>query len=549
MNHLTPAPEAPAEAGRGPSSRWLWALFALAALLHLAHAATASHDPYLQWRVGDEGFYDLWARQIAGGALTRDTPFFTTPLFAYWLGGLYALGLDSVPAVLWANALLGLAAVALTFGAARRIGGTVAGVAAGGLVAASRAVLVYEAAPDKTSLVLCGTALAVYAATWAEALPGWRRWVLAGCALGLAALAHALVLVLLPAVLLHLWLNRGWRPTLRAGAAYAAGALLALSPATLQNLRASGEPILVCANGGHNLYIGNHAGNLTGLYTSPPFSRANLADEEARFRAEAERREGHPMRPGEVSSYWTRQALREMAAEPGLTARRFFRKLRWAFNQEELADTRTYGFYADRLPATRFLLWDFGLPALLGLVAAVAMWRDRRLALALGFAALYALALGAFFVYGRYRLPLLVPLAVVAGVFAARLRGLASAWPTARWAALGVVALLAAFLVFGRVLPGVEESFFPDHYNQGNRYLAAGRVDEALAEFERAITVKPGDHPALASVALELARAHLTRGDRASAVRVLSAAVRARPADAGLARALAELGAVPPPSR
>jgi tetratricopeptide (TPR) repeat protein len=521
---------------------WLVALLAGTAILHLLHAAVASHDPYLQFRVGDEAFYDGWARAIAGGALARPEPFFTTPLFAYWLAALYRAGLDSVPAVLAANAVLGTAAVGFTYAAARRLAGPAAGLLAGATVALSRAVLVYEAAPDKTTLVLCLAALAVAAATWAEEAPGPGRWVLAGAAAGAAALAHALVLVLVPAVLVHLARNGGPRRAWRAGAAYAGGALLAVAPATIHNAAASGEAILVCSNGGHNLYLGNHAGNRTGLYTSPPFSRADLAYEEAGFRGEAERRAGRSLRPGEVSSFWARQALREMAATPALSLERFLRKLRWSVNQEEIADTRTYGFYADRLPTTRFLLWDFGLPAALGLVAAAALFKERRLALPIAFAGAYALALGAFFVYGRYRLPLLVPLAILGGTLLSRARALVAERRPVRLAALAAAAAAAAMLVFGRVLPEVEESFFPDYFNQGNRYLAAGRTEEALVEYEKAITVKPGDHPAVAPGALRLAQLHLDRGDRAAAIRVLREAVQVRPGERALLSALAALG-------
>jgi len=538
------------ESSRGQPARlharpgaWLAILLAATALLHLGHAVVAGHDPYLQFRVGDEAYYDAWARQIAGGAPIRPEPFFTTPLFAYWLAILYRLGLDSLPAVQVANATLGVGAVAFTWYAARRLAGPSAAVVASALVAFARPVLVYEGAADKTMLVLCLGAMAFAAAVWALEAPTWRRWILAGAAAGLAALAHALAIVIAPAVLLHLALNRGFGPAVRAGSVYVAGALLAIAPATVHNALASGEVIPICSNGGHNLYLGNHAGNLTGLYTSPPFSRATMSEEESSFRREAERRSGTaPLTAGAVSSFWTRQAITEMAAFPGLTVERFLRKLRWSVGQAEITDTRTYGFYAHRLPTTRFLLWDFGLPAVLGLAGGVVLLRGRRFVLPLAFLALYALALGVFFVYGRYRLPLLVPLAILAGSAVQPIVELVRARRWAPLAAIAMAGVAAGALVFRPVLPSVSESFFADYYNQGNRYLDAGRTDEALAEYEKAITVKPGDHPALAGAAVRLARIYLELGDRTAAVRVLSEAVQVRPQDASLAAALRILG-------
>jgi 4-amino-4-deoxy-L-arabinose transferase-like glycosyltransferase len=524
-------------------ARWVALLMGLAAAVHLVHAAVAARDPYLEFRVGDELYYDGWARQIAGGALLGEGPFFSTPLFAYVLAGLYRLGLDGVPAVLAMNAALGLAAVAFTWSAARRLAGPVAALWAGALVAFARPVLVYEGAPEKTTLVLALCAAAFAAATWAAAAPTWRRALLAGAVTGLAALGHALALLLVPAVLVHLAVNGGLRRALRPGAAYVAGALLAVSPATVHNAVTGGELILVCSNGGHNLYLGNHLGNATGLYTSPPFSTPNMVEEERSFRQEAERRAGRPLRPGEVSAFWSRQALREMAAVPGLTVERFLRKLRWAVNQEEITDTRSYGFYAGRLPTVRWLLWDFGLPSVLAILGAAVLWRRRWAALPLAFATLYAVALGVFFVYGRYRLPLLVPAAILGGGLLAGARGLLSERRPAVWAARGAAVVVVTAVVFGRVLPGTPESFFPDYFNQGRHALAAGRTEAALAEFEKAITVKPGDHPALVTVARELARMHLSRGDPAAALRVLQEAAQVRPGDPALAADLARLGA------
>jgi len=310
------APASPARSSWDPD-RWFPALLAAAALLFVTHALLAAADPYLQVRLGDEGYYDDWARDIAAGAWLRPVPFFTSPLFAYWLAGLQALGLGATRGLLLANAALGVATVWLAWSAARRLAGPAAALAAAAILALGRSALVYQGFPDKTALVLCLSAGALAAAAWALERPGWRRWLAAGAVTGLAALAHPLSLVVLPAVALHRARQAGLGAAVRAAAPALAGALLAISPATLHNWLTGGDLVLVCSNGGHNLYIGNQAANATGLYAAPPFSGGNIAQEEAGFHLEAERRRGRTMTAAEVSAYWAGEAVKDVAAAGG----------------------------------------------------------------------------------------------------------------------------------------------------------------------------------------------------------------------------------------
>lgn len=137
-------------------------------------------------------------------------------------------------------------------------------------------------------------------------------------------------------------------------------------------------------------------------------------------------------------------------------------------------------------------------------------WRDRRCLLAGSFTLLFILGLSLFFVYGRYRLPLLVPLSMLAAV------ALRRAWAYARerrLKALGSWCLAAgviAWILHGPVLPAnLEVSFFPDYYNQGNKYWSLGQYDLALAEYERALYVRPGDHPGVEPLFQSLAHLFL----------------------------------------
>jgi 4-amino-4-deoxy-L-arabinose transferase-like glycosyltransferase len=523
--------------------RWQLALLLVgAAGVHAWLTATAIGDPYLSMPIGDEEYFHAWASAIASGTLASPTAFVTGPLFAYWLGALYSVFGDSVSTVLVANAVLGVATVALVWGTAYRVAGPRAAAIAGVLVAVCRAPLFYEGAPDKTALVLFLSALALFAIAWAEDHPSWRRSFLAGLAAGAAALAHPLLLVLVPVVAVHSALLHGVRTSIRTTAPYAGAALLAISPATIHNWVVSGDPVLISANSGMTLYIGNHRANATGLYEPPPFSGPYMDAEVSGFWREAERRTGRSLRAAEVSSFWTREALREMSGDPRLSLTRFLRRLRWTVNSEETTDSRTYEFYTERLPVLRFAPWGFGFIAVLGLVGAALAIRERRLRVLVGFSVVYAVVLSAYIVYGRYRLPLIVPFAILAGSLPATLGVLLRERRTRSLAGGTVFAVVAAGLVFGQVLPKTT-SFFLDYNHLGYRYLKAGRTAEALAEFEKAVTVRPGNSPDVVPVALQLAWFFAARGDGARAIRLLETVGRARPGEPAIAETLSELRA------
>jgi tetratricopeptide (TPR) repeat protein len=68
-----------------------------------------------------------------------------------------------------------------------------------------------------------------------------------------------------------------------------------------------------------------------------------------------------------------------------------------------------------------------------------------------------------------------------------------------------------------------------------------GLIDEALAEFEKAVTVRPGDDPRVSQASTELALLFWRRGDHERAKRLLRDVLRARPGDEEVGSVLATL--------
>ena len=216
--------------------------------------------------------------------------------------------------------------------------------------------------------------------------------------------------------------------------------------------------------------------------------------------------------------------MREVAAEPRLSLLRFSRKLRWALGDEEITDTRNLAFYRERLAPLRLPLVGFGAVSFLGLTGAALLARERAARFLLLFALFYLVSLSLFFVYGRYRLPLLVPFSILAGAGIARACRLVADRRAGEILPVLPVAVLAFWLSFAKVLPGTGESFFVDYFNRGNHLLAGGDLDAAIREFEQALWVRPGNHPATRTAILRLADLYVLRGNPAAAEDLLQRA-------------------------
>ncbi|HSP97381.1 MAG TPA: glycosyltransferase family 39 protein, partial [Candidatus Dormibacteraeota bacterium] len=264
------------------ASPWsLPAVLGLAAALRLLHLLTISHSPFADALQLDHRAYDEWGQRIAAGHLVGGGPFFVDPLYAYVLGGVYAIFGRSLLLVRLLQVGLGVATCWLTARIARRAYGDAAlATLAALLMAIFIPAVHYESAIEKTALGVFLLALALDrypVGTTGAALA-------AGVALGLGVLARGTFLVLVPAGALGLIDWRDWRRSMPRVAVFTLGAAAMIGLATAHNL-ATGELVLTTANAGQNFYIGQQPDNTLGVYTPPPFVRPDPRYEESDFRA------------------------------------------------------------------------------------------------------------------------------------------------------------------------------------------------------------------------------------------------------------------------
>jgi hypothetical protein len=334
------------------------------------------------------------------------------------------------PAVYRAQALVGTLLIAAVFALASVLAGPWAGVAAAAGVALYPPLVLASGDLVTEPLGALTLVTGILALAWAWRAPSWRRFALAGGALGVAVLVRPDLLIVPFALALLVAITqraRGAGVGLGAGAAYLAGALLAIAPWSAYATHRRGAFVPITTSSWSTLFVGTYLpgdGRIFGMREKlGPVARAH----NPRIRGVAD---------ANLRAEWIIDAIAARHPELGREA---------ALRRETLSNLRRYaigrpgafaGMEARKL-ARMWLGYDRGTHhgrrawvlavhlllvagALAGLLAG--LWRTRGPALwAVLATLLLATAVSAFFVAEARQSARLIPLLVAGGAAGAAL--------------------------------------------------------------------------------------------------------------------------------
>ena len=482
----------------------LVAVFLLAAGLRGAHVAAVGHAPFARLLIGDARSYDRWAKQIAAGEWLGTTTFYQAPLYPYALAALYRVAGSDPMRVRWAQALVGALACVLLACAGRSWFSEGEGLAAGALLAVYPPAIYFDGLVQKAALdnlFMCALLAVLGAYVGTER----RRWLaLAGVVLGLFALTRENALVFFAVLAGWLaWRSRdAWRHGLAAVGLVAAGAAVVLVPVGLRNRVVGGEFLITTSQAGSNFFIGNGP-QANGRYVPirpgremPEFERTDATEV-----AQADL--GRPLTAGEVSSYWWSRSFAWIREHPAAWAVLLGKKALLVWNRVELPDTESLEVYRDVSVVLRVLgaVLGFGiLTALAGAGMALAWSDPRRPALLYLMLAAFAAAVAAFYVFARYRFPLVPILILFAAHAAVRARDRRALRPA-------LAGLAIAAIVTGWPIVSVAGTRALSYANLGIGFADEGRLDEAMAAYRTSIDLAPGEPETHYNFAVALAGA------------------------------------------
>jgi tetratricopeptide (TPR) repeat protein len=474
---------------------WAGAILVSAFVLRLFYLVQIESIPLFYHLAGDGRTYDEWAQRIAAGDWLGQGVFYQAPLYPYFLGVLQLVFGHSLWLIRFVQILLGSFSCALIYLVGRRLFSRPAGIAAGFLLACYAPAIFFEALIEKSILDLFLVSLLLFLLVGAMARRGWTQWLAAGAVLGLLGLSRENALVL--AAVVPLWIfvyfsDQAVQIRARWAALFFAGLLVVLIPVGLRNFAVGGEFKLTTSQFGANFFIGNNPG-ADGTYGSvnkvigEPQLEGNDA---ARL---AERASGKRLSSGAVSDYWLKKSWDYIRAEPTQWFRLLAKKWLMVWNAREVEDSDDFYIYRQWSWLLAFLSWinHFGVLAPL---AAAGAWLSRnewrRLWLLYAMIVSFALSVAVFYVFGRYRFPLVPLLALFAGKALAEM----PAWYCkrgwrAQFAVFFVLLISAAFVNWP-----IYAFSGPDaagYNNLSNAYYKQGRVDEAIHTARQALELQP----------------------------------------------------------
>ena len=490
------------------------AIFLIAVLFRWLYWSLAADSAFMHTPVVDGSFFDIWARTLAEGRVFQAQPFFKPPLYAYLLSFLYRMGLD-MQGVIALQMIVGAISCVLTLAVARTVFSSRVAFSAAIVMALLPILPFFESqlqAESWTLALTLGSLLPVLLVISGRTRPRAKWLFVAGALLGIAALGrpNLMLQVVVLAAGLWWWGRSGGRLGLTGILPLLVGFVLAISPATMHNLK-HGEFVLISANLGVNLYTGQ-SDAADGVSAIP----VGVLWDDILLRSQQE----GAASPAASSRLLTGETLRWMGKNPGQTLALWLKKAVLVCNGVEGRNNINPMWLARQDGVVVLARWWPATWLMLPFTFVGLIWAGRSSAPAwlLKWVLLsQALAILPFFVNARFRAPLLPLLALFA---AAGLVELVRAVRARRWLPVAVLLVAAVFVNIDWYGLDQERWLARDHFNQG---LIASRaydgrtpdIAQAAAHFQHALDLEPNDvdfNERYGALALSQAQPLVTQG-------------------------------------
>ena len=367
--------------------------------------------------LGDAKSYATWAQEISAGHWLGNKVFYQAPLYPYFLAVYYYVFGQNPFVIRLIQILFGASACLLIARAGRHFFSNQVGLLAGLLLALYPTAIFFDGLIQKAVLNLFFMTLLLFLLGKNHKQPSGKLWFACGLVLACLGLTRENALILV--IPITLWLLYHFRGEDRKrwvvwSCLFFLGLSIVLFPVALRNKTVGGDFALTTAQFGPNFYMGNRH-NASGMYEPLRGGRGSWKYEQQDAVALAEKAVGRKLSPNEVSRYWTRKTLDEILSNPADWLYLMAKKWLLFWNFIENSDTESQYAYEIWSAILTVLgnFFHFGVIASLAIFGICITAKDyRQLWLLYLFVVFYSISVALFFIFARYRLPL-VPLLVM----------------------------------------------------------------------------------------------------------------------------------------
>jgi 4-amino-4-deoxy-L-arabinose transferase-like glycosyltransferase len=471
-------------------------------LVRIIYNIEVTNSIFLGNYILDSLHYHTWATKILAGE-TENLAFFRAPLYPYLVALLYKIfGVSPWPVIVFQN-LLGLLTAVVSYQFAKRVFGLPVAFWTGLIVAVYPMLIYFEGETLTTSVEVFLYTVAIYRLFIAVQQPAAGNVIKAGFLLGLAAIARPTILpvaVVFPIAFLFKYGIHAIKDVIFKSLIMAAAALIPILPVTLTNLVKGGEFVLIATQGGANFYIGNskEADGITVIAPGPQMRLGPYNDNVwTSSMDEAVRRTGRKMSQSEVSSFWFREALKEIGSDVGRAVRLYFKKFYLFWHGQEIFNQKPVYYAAEYSRLISVLVWKklvnfpSGFLFPLMFIGILLAFRNKQPVLVPSlYIIIYALLVSAFFVCARFRQPIL-PVAVMLAAYA--VVTFIRLWGENKRLFLSFGAVLV-LLITGLNWGGDVESkinLSQFYATIGSAYVSRNEYESGIAYLEKALEILP----------------------------------------------------------
>ena len=531
--------------------------------IRMCYLAELSTTPWSSHPIIDERYLDEWAIKISHGVFISEEAFFRGPLYAFLLGGIYAIFGHGYLVPRFLTMVFGTVSCFLVYYLGKEAFGPLPSLIAGTIAAFYFPFIFFEG-----TLLIVGTFIfltllllfllfqlveTITVTNDGEQPPIGRnkaliRWGAAGIIAGLAAITRPNILLFLG--LFTLWMFSKVRRSKSAGGipfhyliCFLGALALVITPVTIHNYAVSRDFVLISSQAGINFFIGNNPES-TGKYTPLPGYyplRGHYVDTAWLFaRKQAEKEAGFKLQPSQVSQIWFQKGLRFWREQPLAAVLVFLKKFHIFWLGPEINNIMYVSYRRSLSRILKIAVFHFGIIGPLSLFGLLTLlWNKRKSPISSNqlikrrilflFVISYTFSVVPFFNAGRYRLPV-VPVLIIFAAWAGL--EICRKIREKQWKPLSLfcLPLLAGLFLAVNIDPyGVTgDDPAKARWSQANAYQARGQTEAAMDLYQKALEFNPG----LSSAHLNLGNCYLARNEYQEAVAHYQQAAEGEPGNA-----------------